>query len=412
MPQFLPYSPNQGLLLPPHVRDVLGADHICFFIHEVVERMDLSVFEQEYGEEGRRAYAPAMMLKVWLYAYALQMHSSRRLEQRIVEDLPLRFLAGGLQPDHWTLNEFRRRHPRGINDAFTQVLEWGRKQGLAKLGYVAIDSTRIAANASRDRVDTVKRLRRERTVLRRAIRRWQKQCDQEAGEESAGNTVELERLQQRLESIPKRLERLKKSGRERLSRTDEESRFLRDRRGFTLGYTGEIAVSEDHLVVAQRVTQNSSDNQSLVPMVEEVVQQCQEQPTRVGADTGYFSNSNLTKMEQRNIDAYIPDPQLAHEMRGGKKAKGIGKSSRVRHEGLIRMRQKLRSEEGRREYFRRQQTVEPVFGILKEQRGMRRFRRRGLEAVAVEFSLACTAYNLTRIHRRQRAGCGSNEKRP
>jgi IS5 family transposase len=103
-------------------------------------------------------------------------------------------------------------------------------------------------------------------------------------------------------------------------------------------------------------------------------------------------------MEQRHIEAYIPDPQMAHEMRGGRKARGIGKSSRVRNEGLLRMREKLRSEERRREYFRRQQTVEPVFGILKEQRGMRRFRRRGLAAVGVEFTLACTAYNLTRIH--------------
>jgi transposase len=382
------------------VRDVLGADHICFFIHEVVERMDLAPFENEYGEEGRRAYAPAMMLKVWLYAYALQMHSSRRLEQRIREDLPLRFLAGGLQPDHWTLNQFRKRHPRGINDAFTQVLEWGRQQGLVKLGYVAIDSTRIAANASRDRVDNAKRLRRERTRLRRAIRRWQKQCDQEAAEETPGNTVPMERLQERLASIPKRLERLKKSGCPQLSRTDEESRFLRDRRGFTLGYTGEIAVNEDHVVVAQRVTQNSSDNQSLVPLVEEVEKQCGAPPARVGADTGFFSNANLAAMEERHIEAYIPDPQMAYEMRSGRRAKGIGKGP-VRNESQIRMREKLRSVEGRQQYFRRQPTVEPVFGILKEQRGLRRFRRRGLAAVGVEFTLACAAYNLTRLHRKQ-----------
>jgi transposase len=398
MPQFIPYSPDQALLLPPHVRDVLGADHICFFIHEVVQRMDLSSFEKEYGEEGRRAYAPAMMLKVWLYAYALQMHSSRRLAQRIGEDLPLRFLAGGLQPDHWTLNEFRKRHPGGVNDAFTQVLEWGRQQGLVKLGYVAIDSTRIAANASRDEVDNVKSLRRERARLRRAIRRWQKQCDREAVEETPGNTVPMERLQERLASIPQRLERLKKSGREQLSRSDGESRFLRDRRGFTLGYTGEIAVNEDHVIVAQRVTQNSSDNQSLVPMVEEVEKQCGARPARVGADTGFFSNANLVEMEQRSIEAYLPDPQMAYEMRSGRRARGIGRSP-VRNESLIRMRQKLRSPEGRREYFRRQQTVEPVFGILKEQRGLRRFRRRGLAAVGVEFTFACAAYNLTRLHR-------------
>src|SRR3990172_7083125 len=136
--RFLPYSPDQAYLLPPSVKDILGEGHLCFFLHRVVERLALSGFEQDYGEEVPPAYAPALMVKVWLYAYALGVTSSRRLEQRVREDLAFRYLAGGASPDHWTLNEFRRRHGRAINDLFTQVLELAREAGLGRLGHVAI----------------------------------------------------------------------------------------------------------------------------------------------------------------------------------------------------------------------------------------------------------------------------------
>ena len=146
--RFLAYNPDEAYLLPPSVKDVLGEDHLCFFVHEVVEELDLSRFEQAYVEEGPPAYAPALMVKVWLYAYALQATSSRRLEQRIREDLAFRYLAGGATPDHWTLNAFRTRHRRAINDLFLQVVEVARGLGMGRLGHVAIDSTRVRANAS------------------------------------------------------------------------------------------------------------------------------------------------------------------------------------------------------------------------------------------------------------------------
>ena len=139
--RFLPYEPDQAWLLPPSVKDVLGEGHLCFFLHQVVERLDLSAFEEEYGEEGRLAYAPALMLKLWLYAYGLQVTSSRRLEQRVREDLAFRYLAGGATPDHWTLNDFRTRHRRAINDLFLEVVEVARGLGMGRLGHVAIDST-------------------------------------------------------------------------------------------------------------------------------------------------------------------------------------------------------------------------------------------------------------------------------
>ena len=266
MARFLDYNPDQAYLLPPSVQDVLGSGHLCFFVRRVVAKLNLDSFRNEYGEEGGPAYAPEMLVSVWLYAYALGVTSSRRLEQRIREDLAFRYLAGGAGPDHWTLNAFRRRHGKGLNDLFTRVVELARASGLGKLGHVAIDSTRIAANASRNRLDTEQALREARARIRREIRRWQKQCDADDPNEGAGSEVSgkvLAQLEQQLQRIPERLERLRKSGLKKLSRTDPDSRFLRERGGFTLGYTATLAVSEDHLIVAQQVTQETNDNEAL-----------------------------------------------------------------------------------------------------------------------------------------------------
>jgi len=188
--RFLAYSPDQAYWLPPSVKDVLGKDHLCFFVHQVVEQLDLSGFEQDYGEEGPPAYAPALMVKVWLYAYALQVTSSRRLEQRVKEDLAFRYLAGGVTPDHWTLNAFRTRHRRAINDLFLQVVEVARGLGMGRLGHVAIDSTRGRANASRRRMESEPELRQRLARTRREMRRWQQQCDAADRDEEPGTQVD------------------------------------------------------------------------------------------------------------------------------------------------------------------------------------------------------------------------------
>lgn len=395
MAKFLDYNPDQAYLLPPSVRDVLGPGHLCFFLRRVVAKLNLDAFRNGYGVEGGPAYAPEMLVSVWLYAYALSVTSSRRLEQRIREDLAFRYLAGGATPDHWTLNAFRRRHAKGLNDVFTQVVELARASGLGRLGHVAIDSTRIAANASRNRIDSEQALRNERARLRREIRRWQKQCDAEDPNEGAGVEVgseALARLERQLGEIPARLGRLQKSGLQKLSQSDPDSRFLRERGGFVLGYTGTLAVSGDHLIVAQRVTQETNDNQALLPMVDLVEQQCGERPQRVSADSGFFSNENLQAMEERDIDAYVPDNNLARLLNRGGRLR-----QRAIHPAHRRMRRKLRDPAGRMIYARRKAIVEPVNGVLKEQRGMRRFRMKGLRNVAVEWTLASIAYNLTRM---------------
>jgi transposase len=397
MPNFFEYNPEQAYLLPPSVRDVLKEEHLCFFVHRVVEKLDLSEFEAGYSEEGHPAYHPALMLKVWLYAYALGVTSSRRLEQRVREDLAFRYLAGGAQPDFWALNEFRKGHRQAINGVFTQVVELARSLGMGQLGHVAIDSTRIAANAAADSADTIQKLRGQRAKIRRQIRHWQRQCDAEDPNEAGGSELAgavLRKLERRLAEIPGHIERLKKAGVKRLSRTDKDSRFLRDRRGFTLGYTATVAVSEDYLIVAQQVSQQPADNELLVPMVDAVEQQCGERPVQVSADSGFFSNENLQALEERGIDGYLPDSNLARWLNRGGRIK-----RQAVHPAHRRMRRKVRSPAGRASYQRRKEMAEPVLGALKEQRGMRRFRLRGLAKVVIEFALAATGQNLTRLWR-------------
>lgn len=393
MSRFKVYSPDQAYLLPPSVRDELGSGHLCFFVREVIERLDMSVFVESYSAEGGELYAPQLMLGVWLYAYALGITSARQVERRLVEDLAFRYLAAGERVDNWALSAFRRRHGRALNDAFTQVLEWAQQRRMVKLGRVAIDSTRIAANASKDCVDSEQALRDTRARLRRQVRAWQKEADRDDAE-PGGLEVAIGELKQALAEMPRRLERLKKSGLKKLSRSDQDARFLRQRGDkFVLGYSGEIAVSDDHFIVAQRVTQNATDNGSLAPMLDQTEERCAAPPGQALADSGFFSVDNLNQMEQRNIDGYVPDSNMARALNLGARCRTRAKAPAHR-----RMRAKLRSPAGQAAYARRKAIVEPVFGVLKQQRGMRQFRTRGLNNVGNEFTLATLAYNITRLH--------------
>jgi transposase len=395
MSRYVNYNPDQDWLLPPSLREELGAGHLAVFIHEVVERLDLGQFESEASEQGRPAYPPQMMLKLWLYGYAVGLTSSRRLEQRVREDLGFRFLAANLKPDYWVLNEFRKKHPKALNDVFTQVVEMARQLGMGKLGRVAIDSTRVAANASRDRTATIEQLRKERTKVRRKIRAWQKQCDRDSNEDTVAS-VEMNDLNRRLEEIPRQMQELKKSGQKRVSRTDPESRYLRQRGGFVLGYTAEVAVSEDHLIVAQRVHQGVNDAGSLADMTEALERETGQRPATVLADSGYYSMPHIRTVQQRGIEVLVPDNVLAQELRGGPVVH-MNARQQKRTPGLLELRERLRDPIIQAVYRTRKAIVEPVFGVLKQQRAIRQFRTRGVARVAVEWSLATTAFNITRL---------------
>jgi DDE family transposase len=251
---------------------------------------------------------------------------------------------------------------------------------------VAIDSTRIKGRASRDRV--VKRVE-----LERQVKQWMEELEEDPDRQPGSQVSEPDR-----QRVREQLQYLRETGEERLSTTDPEARFLRTRQGFELGYTAEIAVSQDHFIVAQRVTQNKTDNHSLLPMVEEVERQCRQQPRRVLADSGFYSNDNVEQLEQRGIAAYVPDSNLARELNGWGKTAKLG-CVPVVNGARHRMWQKLRSPAGRRQYQRRKELVEAVIGSVKEHGGMREFQRRGLANVAVEFALAAMAFNLKRWYK-------------
>lgn len=393
MSRFRPYSPDQAYLLPPSVKEVLSSGHLCFFLQQMVARLDLESFEQEYSDEGGSLYHPALMLSVWLYAYATGVTSGRELERRIGEDLPLRYLAGGAQPDHWALSAFRRRHPRAMNDVFVQVLEFIRDQGMGKLGTVAVDGTAMAANNSKSRVDSLQKLRGQRARYRQQVRDWQRRCNAEDNAVAQEYAQEqMEKAQQRLDGIPGRLQKLKKSGQERLPRTDPDARVLKRRGKSVVGYQAQIAVSEDHFIVGQQVTQAATENDTLLPMVEQVESNCGEKPEKVLGDAGLYSNDNAEELKKDGIDAYIPDSNLAASLNRGVRVKGRAKSAVMKE-----MRAKFRTTEGLRLYARRRATVEGPFGTMKVGRHMAQFRLRSLSKVGIEFVLGVVSYNLTRL---------------
>src|SRR6267378_4497622 len=217
------------------------------------------------------------------------------------------------------------------------------------------------------------------------------------GRASGGVAAAPEHWQQRLHEIPRQMQELRKSGQQRGSRTDPESRYLRQRGGFCLGYTAEAAVSDDHLIVAQRVHQATNDNASLADMTEAIERECGQRPAAVLADCGYYSMEQIQAVQARGIEVCVPDRLLSTELAGGDPAPEMNHRQQQRTPGLKQLRERMRQPALRSCYARRKALVEPVFGVLKQQRSMRQFRRRGLIGVGTEWALATTAYNLTRL---------------
>jgi hypothetical protein len=242
---------------------------------------------------------------------------------------------------------------------------------MARLGHVAIDSTRVQANASRRRPETVQELRQRLAKTRRAIRRWQQQCAVAEGDEEPGTQVDPnyeQRLEQELEQTREKLDKRVKSGAPQQSRTDPDSGFLHQAGGFVLGYTVDLAVSEDHLIVAQGTRQAASDSESLLPMVDKAIEACGEWPAQASAGRAFFSVQNTVGLETRGVEGFLSDAHLSGKLqhhRGPLRMPGDSPEH-------CRMRARLRSPAGQIRYRRRQALVEPMIGVLKEQRGMRR----------------------------------------
>lgn len=425
---YRPYEPDQLLALPPSLNEWLPKDHLVYFVSDLVDSLDLSAIYNSYGEErGFPPYHPLLMTKVWLYAYARGVRSSRKVERATREDVACRVLCAGNEPDFRTLAKFRRRHLKALGSLFLQVLKLCREAGLAKLDHVAIDGTKVAANASKHKAMSYARMQSEEARLKADIERFLKECDAMDAEEDAkygsdrrGDELpaELAHRQTRLKKIQQAKAALEVREREERDRagkddgppppaaqrnfTDPESRIMPNSdKNFVQGFNAQVAVDADHqIIVAATVVQASNDKQQLIGMVEAVAENCAETPGVVSADAGYFSEENVERMELYEIDAVIAPDRISHrEWREQERVSG------PMPEGLTakqRMRFKLRTEDGRAEYDKRKITAEPVIGQLKTVQGMRQFLLRGLESVQGEWLIGCTTHNILKLYR---AGC-------
>jgi transposase len=440
---FLRGDRDQPFLLPPDLLDWLPADHLAWFLLDVVDQLDLGPFYRVHRDDGHGhpAYDPKLLLGVLLYAYAIGVRSSRQIERRCIEDLAFRVLAGNQVPDHVTIARFRVRHQQALCDFLVTSLRLCAAAGLVRLGVVALDGTKVAANAADRANRTLAKLEDEvAQILQEAA-----EVDQAEGRahgpargdelpaELASPSGRLARLRQakaqleaeaaeRQRRYQQRVAELAAAARAKgkpprahirprardeapnpnavANTTDPDSRFLHTRNGTVQGYNAQAVVTEHQVVVAAALTRQANDLQQLEPMLEAVDQtlaaaQIQDRPGTVLADSGYWSIANLTT---------IPDaPELliwpAATGRTGKPRKD-GEPSASRSDGLrAAMFAKLASEDGKACYTKRKQTVEPVFGQLKERQDARRFLRRGLAACDAEWKLLCGTHNLLKLWR-------------
>jgi transposase len=444
---FRPYDLDQRLLLPPDLREWLPDDHLALFISDVVDELDLSAIVRAYDGEGRGQppYHPAMMVKLLLYAYCIGKPSSRRIERATYEDVAVRVLAADQHPDHDSLAEFRKRHLAALAGLFVQVLRLCQAAGLVKLGHVALDGTKIKANASKHKAmsyarmeETERRLEREVQTLLSQAEQVDATEDAEYGRGRRGDELpaELARRESRLAKIRAAKAALEQEARGRAAAaaeaaraklaareqrvgsakgalpkipdpaqarpepgaqrnfTDPDSRIMIDRatKSYAQAYNAQAAVdAHEQIIVACGVTQSAVDATQFVPMLSQVPQHLGRTPAVGLADAGYFSEANLRAPALAGVALYVPPDRQAHGGRGrtGRPATPLAEA----------MRAKLQTAEGHAIYALRKAIVEPVFGQIKEARGFRRFSFRGVVKVTAEWALICLTHNLLKLFR-------------
>lgn len=433
---FRSYQPDQSYLLPPSPRDWLAEDHLAYFVSETVDALDLGTFYSRYEGDGRRnqPFDPRMMVKVLLYGYATGVTSSRKLAKKLAEDVAFRVLAAGNFPAHRTIAEFRQRHLGEFEALFVQVVEIAQRSGLLRLGTLAIDGSKVRANASKRKAMSYGRMQKERKRLEREIhelletaRQQDEQEDSLYGPDARGDELpkELSRRESRLAKIREAIAGLeaeqaaedtakgrkpgdgRKSPRggppfkrefgvpeEKAQRnfTDPESRIMKtSNEGYQQCYNPQIAVdAESQLIVTTRVTPNASDNPELLPVLDQVETVTGHKPESVLADAGYGAETNLEELESRGIEGYI---SLGREGKDPAQPPGPNRPAGQR------MQAKLETSQGREIYRRRKAIVEPVFGWIKHVLGFRQFALRGLVKVTGEWNLVCLGVNLKRMQR-------------
>ena len=451
---FLPYNLDQRLLLPPDLRSWLPEGHLALFISDVVESLDLSTILAAYdtGEvRGRAGYHPAMLVKLLVYGYCMGKPSSRKIEKATYENVAFRVLAGDQHPDHDCIADFRKRHLAALGGLFMQVLQLCQKAGLVTLGHIAIDGTKMKANASKHKAmsylrmgETEKKLEAEvnklladaervdaeedasRGVGRRGdelpaelarrdsrlrkIRAAKAELEAEAKAEAMAKAEEVRiRLEERARTeaetgkkmagrppaAPPDPEQAKPDTKAQRNFTDPESRIMPDganKGSFVQAYNAQIAVdSAAQIIVALAVTQTTNDKRQLVPMAERIVEHCGRLADTTSADAGYFSEEAVTHSRLESTLLLVPPDR---------QKRGVPPQTLEPHpddSAAVRMRRMLTTPNGHELYRMRKAIVEPVFGQIKEARGFRRFLLRGLIAVGHEFELIALTHNLLKL---------------
>jgi len=450
---------NQPFLLPPSLQDWLPADHLARFIAEVSEELDLSgiyaTYERRDGR-GAEGYHPLLLTRLLLYAYCVGKPSSRQIEKATYDEVAFRYLAADQHPDHDTIASFRQRHLTSLAGLFVEALRLCREAGLVKLGHVALDGTKIWAQASRRqnvkgqqvaeqeqalaerveqmlgeavRVDAEEDARYGKgqrgdvlpAALATAEKRLAKLRQIKARMEEAARqqAAELERERAeaggkpRNEAEKKRWQRAKKRaefGQQQMNESDPDSRLMKDGASgaFVQAYNAQAAVDDgQQVIVAAEVTQQCNDKEQLAPMVERIQENLSAAPETLTADAGYFSEEALGQEALQGIDLLVPPDSQAPWKEGEELAPNAPRSERAEE-----MRARLADPVDRAKYDKRKATVEPVFGQIKERRRFRRFSLRGLAQVRGEWALICLTHNLLKLHQHRRAQAAAGTRPP
>jgi len=428
---YRPYYPDEELLLPPSLRDWLPENHLAYFVSDVVDNLNLSAMDAVYGGEkrGQPPYDPQMMTKILVYGYCVGVFSSRRIERRLVEDIAFRVLAAGNQPNFRTISDFRKIHLKTLEGLFEQVLKIALEAGAMKVGRVAVDGTKLKANASRHKAMSYDRMIEKEAQLKAEVKQLLQQAeaadaaeDREYGKERRGDELpaELQRRETRIKKIREAKRVVEQRARDKAvaegadpkqarpkekdqyNFTDPQSRIMKGADGFVHAYNAQAAVEPTmQLIVGQAVTQAANDKEQLLPMMDTVERQSGQRPAEVLADSGYCSEKNLEQLDseenpERRIIGYVAGDRQKHGEHRAPSPRGPLPKGATR---VAQMKRKLKTKAGKAVYAARKAIVEPVFGQIKQARGFRQFLLRGIDKVRGEWSLVCVTHNILKLYR-------------
>ena len=449
---FRPWKIDEPLLLPPTVQDFVGADHLARFVLSLVrEAVDLARITGTYGSErGQPPFDPIMMTALLLYSYCCGIYSSRRIAKACRERVDFMSIVGLDAPDFRTISDFRKRHLKALGELFKQVLHLCEKAGLVKLGHVALDGTKIKANASKHKAMSYARMEDRATELEAEVAKWLSTAEaadaeedklhgrDKTGEEMPDWVADKQRRAEKIRQAKAELEAEAKAaaeaklkaeaeaeakreaeGRRKGGRqaappssvpdakaqknfTDPQSRIMKSKDGFVQAYNAQAAVdAEAQIIVAQDVTQSAVDCGQLMPMTDAIETNLGRKPAQLSADAGYCSEANLAGLEARNIDGYVATGRARDAVAGTAKDKTpVAPPSTQLAATPTRveaMREKIKAGGHASPYRLRKQLPEPVFGQIKQARGFRQFLLRGIEKVRAEWAIVCTAHNLLKL---------------